>query len=66
MSKKIVFKINKNGDVAIDEMTGYASGCVDASAALEKRLGQADESSRRLTEEYNEPLSLDNEEHISH
>ena len=66
MSKKIVFKIGKNGDVSIDEMTGYAAGCVDASSVLEKRLGEADESSRKLTEEYNEPLSLDNEEHISH
>lgn len=66
MSKKIVFKINKDGGVAIDTVEGYGSSCLDTTRALERALGGVDESSRKLTEEYNEPVSSDTQEHISH
>lgn len=66
MSKKIVFKISNSGDVSISEMHGYGSGCLDSSAILEKRLGVADESSRVITDEYNEPVTTDNSERIIH
>lgn len=66
MSKHIVFKITENGNVLLEEMNGYAASCVEASRALERRLGKADESSRQLTEEYDKPVCNSNEEHIEH
>lgn len=66
MSKRIVFKINKDGAVAIDTVEGYGSSCMEATKALEMALGGVDESSRKLTEEYNEPVSQEMSERISH
>lgn len=66
MSKKIVFKINKEGNAVIDQVEGFGSACVDATKFLERALGQADESSRLLTDEYNEPVKSSDLEHIHH
>ena len=66
MSKRIVFKISKDGAVAIDSVEGYGSSCLDTTRSLERALGGADESSRKMTEEYNEPVSNEMQEHISH
>jgi hypothetical protein len=66
MSKKIVFKVNKEGNVSIDEVEGYGSSCLDVTKLLEKALGKADESSREFTDEYNDPVSLDNKETAKH
>jgi hypothetical protein len=66
MSKKIVFKINKDGNVLIDNVEGYGSSCVEATELIEKALGRADESSRKFTDEYNEPVEQDNTERIRH
>jgi hypothetical protein len=64
MSKKIVFKITKDGDVVVDKVEGYGSSCLEATKFIEKALGKADESTRRMTEEYEEPLRVDNSERI--
>jgi len=64
MSKKIVFKISKDGDVLIDKVEGYGSTCLEATKFIEKALGRADESTRRMTEEYEEPLKTDNAHRI--
>lgn len=66
MSKKIVFKINKDGDVIVDSVEGYGSSCLEATKMIEQALGKSDESTRQLTEEYNEPIAQDNAEHIRH
>ena len=66
MSKKILFNINKEGNVSIAEVEGYGSSCLEATKMLEKALGKADEASREFTDEYNEPLELNNEETIKH
>lgn len=66
MSKKVVFKIDKDGNVKIDEINGYGSGCADLTKFMEKRLGQPMESTRKFTEEYNEPIEADNQEHLRH
>jgi hypothetical protein len=66
MSKKIVFKISKDGDVLLDKVEGYGSNCLEATRSIERALGLADEHSRRLTEEYNDPVALDQSEHIEH
>jgi hypothetical protein len=54
MSKKIIFKINGNGNVSIDKVEGYGSSCLDATKFIETALGRANESSRVLTHEYEE------------
>jgi hypothetical protein len=64
MSKKIVFKINNDGNVAIDKVEGYGSSCLDATKLIERKLGLADESSRSMTDEYLEPVENEAEEHI--
>jgi hypothetical protein len=66
MSKKIVFRVSKEGNVVIDKVEGYGSSCKDATQLLERALGKADEGSRKLTEEFNEPVSVDLTEKISH
>lgn len=66
MSKKIVFKINREGNVLIDEVHGYGSGCLDATKFIEKQLGGADEGTRKLTEEFEEPISEEQDRHIEH
>jgi hypothetical protein len=66
MSKKIVFKIGKDGNAAIEHVEGFGSSCMDATKFLERALGTADESSRKLTGEYNEPVQLEETEHIHH
>lgn len=64
MSKKIIFKISKDGDVLIDKVEGYGSTCLEATKFIEKALGRADESTRRMTEEYEETLKADNTHRI--
>jgi hypothetical protein len=68
MSKRIVFKINKEGDVVIDKVEGYGSSCLEATKFLEKALGAVDEKSRRMTEEYNDSIEVDLEmtDRVSH
>jgi hypothetical protein len=66
MSKKIVFKISKDGDVVINKLEGYGSSCLEATKLLERALGHSDEASRRFTEEYNEPVESSGEERIQH
>jgi len=66
MSKKIVFKINKNGDVVIDKVEGYGSSCLDATKLLERKIGLADESTRKLTSEFEELPPVETDESIRH
>jgi hypothetical protein len=66
MSKKIVFNVNKEGNVTIADVEGYGSSCLDVTKMLEKALGKADEASRAFTDEYNDPVSLDNKETVKH
>jgi hypothetical protein len=63
MSKKIVFKINKNGSVLIDKVEGYGSACKDITSLIEQALGSADESSREYTAEYCDSSSSSNDTH---
>ncbi len=56
MSKEVTFIIGKEGEVRIDKLEGYGSGCLEATELLEKRLGGVDNSSRRMTEEYERPI----------
>jgi hypothetical protein len=61
MSKKIIFRINKEGNILIDKVEGYGSSCLEATKSIEKALGKANESTREMTSEYNGPskVSLD-------
>jgi hypothetical protein len=66
MSKRVVFRISSEGNVAVDSVEGYGSSCLDATALLEQALGKVDELSRRFTEEYNEPIASEGAQHIQH
>jgi len=66
MSKKLTFKIDKEGNVKIENVEGYGSSCLDATKFIEGALGVADESSRKLTEEYHGTVSITDTDHISH
>jgi hypothetical protein len=56
MSKSIVFIIDKTGNVKVDKVEGYGAGCLEATKLIEDRLGGAEEGTREMTEEYNEPI----------
>jgi hypothetical protein len=56
MSKNVTFVIGKDGEVRIAELEGWGSGCLEATALLEQRLGGVDKASRQMTDEYNEDL----------
>ena len=60
----MVFKINNNGDVSLDKVEGYGASCMDATKLIERALGKADESTRTLTEEYNDAISQSESESI--
>jgi hypothetical protein len=66
MSKKIVFKINKDGDVVIDKVEGYGSSCLDATKLLERKIGLSDESTRKFTSEFEELPPVEADESIRH
>jgi hypothetical protein len=57
MSKKIVFKIGKDGNVSITNLEGYGDSCLETTKMLERALGTADESTRKMTDEYTEGCS---------
>jgi len=57
MSKQIEFSIDVEGNVKIEKLEGYGSGCLETTKFLEKSLGAADESSRQYTDEINETAS---------
>lgn len=65
MSKKIVLKISKDGNVVVDSVEGYGSKCLEATKSLERALGSANEASRKMTEEYEE-CEASAAEHIEH
>ena len=48
----MVFRVSPDGNVSVDEIEGFGSACLDATKLLEQALGKADESTRKLTEEY--------------
>ena len=65
MSKKVVFKVDNEGNIHIDDVNGYGSSCKDFTKSLEDRLGGADESTRKLTEEFDELPEADIGERVS-
>jgi DNA integrity scanning protein DisA with diadenylate cyclase activity len=61
MSRKISFSIAKNGDVTLKDVCGLGTNCQEATQDIEKLLGNVDENSRSLTQNYfveNDPLKL--------
>jgi len=66
MSKKIIFQVGKDGNVSITKLEGYGDACLDATKMLERALGKADESSRKMTDEYNDSISQEMTERIEH
>lgn len=66
MSKKIVFKIDKEGNVKIDEVTGFGGDCKNFTELLENSLGKVDEGSRNYTDEYHGTIDIssDSNEHL--
>jgi len=64
MSKKLVFKVSKEGDVVIDKVEGYGSSCMDITRQLEGALGTI--SDRTMTDEYNEPVKGCTDERVVH
>ena len=66
MSKKIIFRVGKDGDVSITKLEGYGDACLDTTKMLERALGVADESSRKMTDEYNEGIKYEMTGEIEH
>jgi hypothetical protein len=59
MSKTMEFSIDPEGAVKIVKVEGFGSGCLEATKFLERALGGADETTRNLTDERNEPCGVD-------
>lgn len=64
MSKLIEFAVDTEGNVKIANVEGYGAGCLEATKWLEKVLGQADESTRTITDEINNPINADESGYI--
>lgn len=64
MSKLIEFAVDIEGNVKIANVEGYGAGCLETTKWLEKVLGQADETTRTLTDEINKPISIDGSGYI--
>jgi hypothetical protein len=64
MSKLIEFSIDTEGNVKIDKLEGYGSGCLETTKFLENALGEVDESSRKLTDEINESILTERDGYI--
>ncbi len=50
--KRIKIKISRTGETTILDAEGFGTSCNAATAAMERRLGKIDESSRAMTENY--------------
>jgi hypothetical protein len=48
-NKRITFQIGTNGNITGTDTCGMGAGCQEATADIEKMLGQVDESSRKST-----------------
>jgi hypothetical protein len=59
----MTFIINNEGNILVEKVEGYGSSCLEVTRNLEKALGKADESSRKLTAEFNNSAELDNQEY---
>ena len=58
MSKKVIYKIDKQGNGKLIDMIGFGSGCVAAFASTQAKLGKAD-GEIQYTEEYTKPVDVD-------
>ena len=56
MSRKAEFRINKDGNLQVVKLEGFGSGCMKFTEGLERGVGQADESTRKMTDEYDKPV----------
>jgi len=57
MSKaKVHFKVGKNGDATLVDVTGAGSQCQDLTSGVERALGIIDEKSRAVTASAYEPV----------
>jgi len=61
----MLFKIDRDGNVSIENVEGYGSSCLEVTARLEKALGVVDENSRVMTDEFNSPTTSCNKEQVS-
>lgn len=50
--KRVRIIVSPDGKAKVENIWGYGAQCTDLSAVLEKALGQADESTREKTPEY--------------
>ena len=57
--KSLKFEISNTGKVKVIDSCGWGSGCLEATKDIEAKLGKVDESTRQLTEKYNEK-TIDN------
>ena len=57
MSKKVIFKIDKNGNGKLVDMIGFGESCVSAFASTLAKMGKAD-GEAQFTEEYTKPVEL--------
>lgn len=58
MTKKIIYKIDSNGNGKLIDMIGFGSSCVEAFAATQSKMGAAD-GEAQYTEEYSKPVDVD-------
>ena len=56
MKQKIHFKVGKNGDTTLVDVTGAGANCQTLTAGIETALGVADESTREATASLYEPV----------
>jgi hypothetical protein len=58
MSKKVIYKIDRQGNGKLVDMIGFGDTCVSAFAATQAKLGAA-VGEPQYTEEYVKPVAAD-------
>ena len=58
MNKKVIYKIDNNGNGKLIDMIGFGSGCVEAFASTQAKMGVAD-GGPQFTAEYDKPIETD-------
>ena len=56
--RKIVCRIDPNGELSVVEVTGFGSACTQVTKAIEM-IGDVDESTRQYTDEIHQEVEND-------
>ena len=64
MSKSLRYRIDVEGNLKVEKLEGFGDACKQFTAAMEKDIGTPDESTRKMTDEFDKPVQNDDRQQI--